>query len=228
MKKILLIIDDYSENSRTQLVLKKIGFDVLSMQTITGLADKVLGFNPDIIVCFGTQKFTTINVGQKLKEITHLKAKVILILQQGMRPQPSDLTKIRMDILMEAPLIMQKLIEVLANLAGLSVEPIFEKLRKAQLSDPSLGVNKSNAPQPNSEASMIKSLDKVNDTVRANKYQNLVKNFPPIEKKQTTFIKSEIKVHQDDLEKGWDPQLTESINELKKQFVDALFRKKGE
>jgi hypothetical protein len=193
------------------------------MHITTGLVEKLLGFNPDVIVSFGSQKFTSLSIGQKLKDMQHVRAKSILVLPAGERPVPADLMKTRMDALMEAPIVIQKLIEVMANLTGLEVEPIFIKLKKAQLTDPSLDFVKiGNFGEKASD----KTADKVNDPARSQKYQKFVQALPPIEMQQTTFVKSELKKQQAEMEKGWDPQLTESINELKKEFVEALFKKK--
>lgn len=219
----MLVIEDFSESNRIQMVLKKIGFDVLSVQKATGLADKVLGFNPDVIVSYGTQKFTGITVGQKLIEMRHSKAKSVIVLHKGERPNQTELSQIRMDVIMEAPIIPEKLIEIISRLTGLEAGPILEKLKKAQLTDPILAAFKAAAAH---EASAPKQ-DPFTDTARADKYKKLVEKLPVFDKMQTTFVKSELKAHQEEMEKSWDPQLTESINELKKQFVEAMF-KKGE
>ena len=219
MKKILIIIEDYNENSRIQTVLMKIGFDVLSMANPAGLADKIIGFNPDVVVSSGSHKFTSIGLGQKLKEISHLKAKSVIVLPFGVYPQTSDLMKIKMDVLMEAPIMPQKLIEVIANLTGIDPAPILEKLKKAQLSDPQLG-------EISTPFAMPWRGSKVEDPVREKNYNNLVSMLPPIEKKATTFVKSDLKARQEEIEKSWDPKVTKSSNELRKQFVEALFKKK--
>lgn len=50
MNRVLLLIDDYSELTFVQIILKKIGFDVDSIQHHRSLPDKTLSFRPQLII----------------------------------------------------------------------------------------------------------------------------------------------------------------------------------
>ncbi len=131
MSKILLIYDDYTELNAVQFTLKKVGFDCLGISTEFGTTEKVISFNPDIVVASGRgPKVTTVGVGRRLKDMPRWTGKAVLIFPQGNKPKPEDLMKIRMDVVLEAPIETVRLIQVLAKLTNQDDQVLIEKLIK--------------------------------------------------------------------------------------------------
>ncbi len=50
MNRVLLLIDDYSELTFIQIILKKLGFDVDVMQNAHTLSDRIISFNPNLLI----------------------------------------------------------------------------------------------------------------------------------------------------------------------------------
>lgn len=232
MKKVLLIYEDYAESAKTQTYLKKVGFDVLAQNHDQRIADQILTFNPDIVVVCGKQKFHSLTVGTKLKEISGLRAKVILVLPNGERPNPMELTKARVDVLIEAPVSAERLIQVLAKLTNLDPAGYLEKFKKAKLTDPTLDEAPPRAAQGQDAADSVmvrgaapkKEKIQIHDPSRAEKYRQFAEQLP-IDKSQTSHTRQAIKNRQAELKKGWDFDLLEEIDQLKRQFTRALFKK---
>ena len=131
MAKILLIYDDYTELNAVQFTLKKVGFDCLGISTEFGTNQQVISFNPDIVVASGRgPKVSTVGVGRRLKEMPRWTGKAVLIFPAGHKPNPEELIKIRMDVVLEAPVETVRLIQVLAKLTHQDDQVLIEKLIK--------------------------------------------------------------------------------------------------
>lgn len=115
-----------------QSVLKKVGFDVLTTSNEFTLSQQVLSHNPDIIIGYGRgPKLSTVGVGKRLREMTRWNGRVILIFAAGVKTDPADLVKLRMDMALEAPLEITRLLQVLANYTGLDARVLVEKMMAA-------------------------------------------------------------------------------------------------
>jgi hypothetical protein len=134
MSKVLLIYEDYSELNTVQATLKKVGFDCVGITTEYATSEQVLSFHPDIVVASGKgPKVSTVGVGRRLKEMPRWSGKVILIFSPGHKPNPQDLIKIRMDVVLEAPIQTVRLIQVLAKLTNQDDQVLMEKLIKSSV-----------------------------------------------------------------------------------------------
>lgn len=134
--KILLVYEDFNELTSLELSLKKIGFDVVGLSTEYSLQDKMLSFNPDVVIASGRgPKVSTISVGKKLKEMTRWQGKSLLVFSAGFKPNPQDLIKARMDLILEAPIALTRMIQILAKFTGLSEQTLLDKLNKATMTE---------------------------------------------------------------------------------------------
>lgn len=132
MNKILLIYDDYTELTTVEFSLKKVGFDVVAISSEFSTQEKLLSFNPEIVIAYGRgPKMTTIGVGKRLKEMGRWGGKAILIFPAGNKPDPQDLIRTRMDLLLEAPVPTVRLIQILAKMTNQDDQVLVEKLIKA-------------------------------------------------------------------------------------------------
>lgn len=132
MSKVLLVYEDYSEMMTIQSVLKKVGFDSVAISSEFSLSQQILSFNPDIVIGYGKgPKVSTVGVGRRLKEMPRWSGKAILIFPAGAKPDPKDLVKMRMDMALEAPLEVTRLLQVLAHLTGANPQDLVERMMKA-------------------------------------------------------------------------------------------------
>ena len=129
MHKVLLIYDDYTELNNVQTTLKKIGFDVVGISNEFTASQQILSFNPDVVIGFGSSnKVSTVGVGKRLKEMPRWNGKSVLIFSKGSRPKPEDLLKIRMDVVLDAPVPLPRLVQVLASLTAQDDKALLNKL----------------------------------------------------------------------------------------------------
>lgn len=128
MHKILLVYDDYTELNNVQSTLKKIGFDCVGISSEFTLSQQVVSFNPDIVIGSGKgPKVTPLGVGRRLKEMPRWNGKTILIFS-GAKPKPEELIKIRMDVVLEMPVSIPRLVQVLASLTDQDERALLTKL----------------------------------------------------------------------------------------------------
>ncbi len=232
MKKVMLIFEDFQESGHTQAILKKVGFDVLAQNNTSRLSDQILTFRPDAIVSSGGQKFPSLVIGQELKKVTHFKGKSILILPAGERPQPAEISKARVDVLVEAPVKPHRLIEILAKNLSLDPAPLLEKFSKAQIQDHAAPPAPRSAPEAlaGSDMVMVKGTARtaehvqLNDRDRVESYQRFVQGMT-IDVQQTSHSKTAVRERQYELKKGWDFKILEKLDDLKRAFAEALFKK---
>lgn len=233
----MLIVEDYSESTKYQTLLKKVGLDIFPLSNPNRLSNQILTFNPDIIVAWGSQKFSSMQVGQKLKEQNHLRAKVILILPSGERPPVQELAKTKMDLLMEEPLQVDGFLHVLEKLLALEPQSLSEKYKKtfAHENQSEVGPSTSKNSLENIDAALESVLIrgggihsqhiKLEDKERVARYQKFVEGLK-IDKEKTSHTRQAIKARQAELKKGWDFEFLEELDKLKRAFAAALFDKK--
>jgi len=229
MKRILLIYEDIGESTAAQSILRKMGFDAFSINNINRLSDQIITFNPELIVVYGKQKFPGIQVCQKLKEMSHLKSKVLLIMPHGERPHALDMPKARIDMILEGPLVPEQLVLASAKLLGIAPEPFMEKFKKVRPAD-EVGTAKAVLGQKSTSAkenttNHIHGKITFDDKVRVSKYQKFLVGIK-FDLKETTHNHEAIVKKQSELKKEWDFDFLGQLDKLKRQFVDALFKKK--
>ena len=132
MNKILLVYEDYADLMSVESTLKKVGFDVIGLSSEYSVAEQMLSFNPDVVVGSGKGgKVSSLGVGKRLKEMGRWQGKSVLIFPANFKPAPQDLIKIRVDMILEAPVAPLRLLQVLAKLLGHDEAVLLERLNKA-------------------------------------------------------------------------------------------------
>lgn len=224
--------------TRTQTYLRKVGFDVYSITNELLLSEQVISFRPDLIVAYGkSQKVSSLSVGQRLRENTKYTGRVILVLPTGTRPTPVEMSRLRVDLLMESPVQPLRLIHAISRLTDVDPQPLMEKYSKAQLTEAekieSINVKSSDLPEQYGQTIHVSGRPeenlgsvKIEDPERVKKYERFTAGIQ-IDKSQTSHNKTLIKEKQTELKKGWDFDMLEELDRLKREFVGALFRKKG-
>lgn len=132
MNKILLVYEDYADLMGVESTLKKVGFDVIGLSSEYAVAEQMLSFNPDVVIGSGRGgKVSSLGVGKRLKEMARWSGKVVLIFPANFKPSPQDLIKIRVDMILEAPVAPLRVLQVLAKLLGHDESALLERLNKA-------------------------------------------------------------------------------------------------
>ncbi len=112
--------------------LKKVGFDVIGLSSEYAVAEQMLSFNPDVVIGSGRGgKVSSLGVGKRLKEMARWPGKAVLIFPANFKPSPQDLIKIRVDMILEAPVAPLRILQVLAKLLGHDESLLLERLNKS-------------------------------------------------------------------------------------------------
>tara|TARA_B110001454_G_scaffold213372_1_gene231455 strand:- start:40504 stop:41562 length:1059 start_codon:yes stop_codon:yes gene_type:complete len=136
MSKILLVYDDFAELNATELSLKKSGFDVIGLTNEYTIKDQIVSFNPDILVGFGnSQRVGSLSVGKKLKDMNRWTGKSVLIFPKSYELPAEELLRMRMDMLLESPISVIRLIQIICKLLKLDEKAVIEKLAKSFAKD---------------------------------------------------------------------------------------------
>lgn len=132
MNKILLVYEDYADLMAVESTLKRVGFDVVSVSSEYTLQQQMLAFNPDVVIGSGRGgKVSSLGVGKRLKEMARWHGKSVLIFPANFKPSPQDLIKIRVDMILEAPVAPVRIVQVLAKLLGHDESVLLERLNKS-------------------------------------------------------------------------------------------------
>jgi len=137
MDRALLIIDDIQFTRQLEMTLRKVGFEVESVNNEFSFQEPLLSFNPDYIIVRGnSSRLSVLNVGKKLKESsTHNNGKVMLIFPEDFQLSGDDLFKIRSDIILNEPISTLRVVLYLISLSGQDVGFAKEKLLKYAITD---------------------------------------------------------------------------------------------
>lgn len=138
MDRVLLVIDDIQYGRHVEMTLRKVGFEVESINNEFNLSDSILRFNPDYIITRGTSpRLSTLSVGKKLFDAgAKFSGKSILLFPEGFKISPDELGKIKMDIMLFEPISTLKLtIHVLSFSKDADFDFIKEKLLKFAVTD---------------------------------------------------------------------------------------------
>jgi hypothetical protein len=223
MKKILLVFEDYSDLTATEVYLKKVGFDVIGVSNELLISEQIITFRPDVVVGSGkSHRVNSLSIGQRLKESSKFTGKSVIIFPQSYKPNNSDLAKMKIDAVLEEPVHPHKLIQTLAKLCQIPHEPLLDKFKRATASDPvfkeKMSAMAGKVGIPIEEATPAK-------TTKEDKYSKFVQGLN-MDVHSTTFSRNDVKSRQSELKKDWDFKELEQIDALKREFVDALFKKK--
>lgn len=127
MLRILLVIDDYGEMVYLQTLLKKIGFDVDSVQSQRTFSSKNLGFNPQIIIATADgRRVNGIEIAQNLRKRQGFPK--ILLIGPPTQLHELDAKNIKeVDGVLESPVNIQSLLEVIAKLGQIDHNSLLDK-----------------------------------------------------------------------------------------------------
>lgn len=160
MNKILLVYEDYADLMAAEGVLKRAGFDVIGLSSEYAVAEQMLAFNPDLVVGAGRGgKVSSLGVGKRLKEMNRWSGKSVLIFPANFKPDPQELIRIRVDMVLESPVSPIRLVQVVGRILGHDEATLLERLNKAshaELPQRSAAGMASGRPTPEEEAIYVK------------------------------------------------------------------------
>lgn len=137
MDRVLLIIDDIQYNRQVEVSLRKVGFEVESVNNEFSMNEPLLAFNPDYIIVRGnSSRLSVLNVGKKLKDSSlSTNTKIILVFPENFEVASDDLFRLRADLVLNDPISTLRLVLYLISLTGQDAEFLKEKLLKFAVTD---------------------------------------------------------------------------------------------
>jgi hypothetical protein len=115
-----------------------VGFDVVGLTNEYSLSQQIIAFNPDLIIAAGQSgKVSAGGVGRRLKETPRWHGKAVLIFPANHLPEPKDLLEMRLDLVLEAPVFTERLLQVICKLLGHNESVILDRLHKSAHGDAS-------------------------------------------------------------------------------------------
>jgi hypothetical protein len=126
-----MVLEDYGELMFLQTVLKKLGFDVDSIQNPRGFNGHVLSMNPDVLVMTALgKKVHGIDLSKGLRRVRGLP-RVILLRANGQSEDPSA----QVDAWLETPVPALTLLSTIGDLCGLNNQVLAEKFQKLRMQE---------------------------------------------------------------------------------------------
>lgn len=136
MDRVLIVIDNIQFSGHLENTLRKVGYITETSQSEYNLSDKLLSFNPDVVVVRGTStRLSTSNVAKKLKEAHKFHGKVILVFSRANRPDEDQIQKLKSDVVLEEPASALKIAVNILNLEQIDKSVMKEKLYKMTVED---------------------------------------------------------------------------------------------
>ncbi len=242
MKRILLLIEDYNELIFAETLLKKIGYDCLGLKSEIGVSDKILSFRPNIalVSAYGS-KIHPKPISEKLSG----SGASLLILFRGTEPTQEELEDMGADGALQSPFHPKHLIGALAHLSGEDPQAMVDKFEKLGLfkdhSSSESGERKSpevshtekvSGKVLNEEDGTLVSSDEKPDMSKSNhsgvsreeRYSQYLQSIP--KPKVERLDKKRVQEWTKKIRSEAGGKDLEELDEKKKDFVRALFRKK--
>lgn len=137
MVRILLVIDDYNELIYLQTLLKKIGFDIEGLNSSKKYADSSLGFNPKVVIgsAFG-KKVDILTFGKDIRKSRGFP-KLLALKPTGRDVPQSQMDAAGIDLSVDSPVNIKKLILGISNLVGIDEAGFLDKLSKIAVKEDS-------------------------------------------------------------------------------------------
>lgn len=126
----MLVIDDYNELEFLESLLRRLGFDILSLSKDLSVASSILGFFPDLVIAQSKSRSVDgLALSAKIKRLAP-NSRMLLLHPIGQPPRVTPEQKNSIDALMETPVDAQKLIFLLSQLGNMDETALKEKFAK--------------------------------------------------------------------------------------------------
>ncbi|MBC7752617.1 MAG: hypothetical protein H7Z71_00150 [Moraxellaceae bacterium] len=137
MDRVLLVIDNVQFSGHLENTLRKLGYTTDALQNEYNLTERILSFNPDIIVARGTShRLSAMKVGKRLKDNVKFLGKVILVFAPENIPEKAQLNGIKADLILEEPVTALRIATSILNLDSVDKPGMRDRLYKMVHDDP--------------------------------------------------------------------------------------------
>jgi len=226
MRRVLLVLEDYNELLFLGTLLKKVGFDIESIRNEISLTEKMMGFSPDLVIATGDgQKINGIRVSKKVKKKGQ-HAKLLLLFPRQRLQQERALDTFAADGAVETPLNPRQIIASVCQMTGVGLDGVmakFEKLPIAHEQAAPEGMQiitaKKGAPKAEHNTDVSSQM-----SPRAQHYFEILKGLP--KGPEVTFSRQLVQKEMENNAREPAPPHWDEIEEGRKKFVEALFKKK--
>ncbi len=126
----MLVIDDFNELEFLESLLRRLGFDVLSLNKDVSVPTAILGFFPDLVIAQAKSRAVDgIALSQKVRKLAP-QARMVLLHPIGAPPKEGTALKHTVDAFLEMPVDPSKLISMLSQLGSLDEKVLQDKLNR--------------------------------------------------------------------------------------------------
>lgn len=217
MRRILLVLEDYNEQVFLETLLKKIGFDALSVRNELLLSDQMLIFKPDVIIGTGDGvKLKGINIQRKMQK-NRVPAKLILLFPLQKLQDQKLMASYSADVAVETPVNPRVLIETICIVAQLDASSVIKKFEK-------LPIAKNEEVKSDGIKVVSGKLDDKKYS-RKDQYSQILKksqSYPDLGFAKPSVAEELTKIRQYEKE---ETEEVKKIDEERKKFVVALYKK---
>lgn len=232
MIRIVLVIDDYKESLACQTLLKKLGFDIMSINKDSQFEKTILGFLPDIVIAsFKTKNVDGIHLGGRAKKLIS-KPRVLLLYTDDVEPLIAEELKSNFDFLLTSPFEFEQLLTKTAEMARMDTATLLGKYAKMRTRRPQQdnkinsgfgGKDITRSEYPNGNPAKFAS--SMASEAREARYKEYLERTKSESSEKVIDRKAmNMKVAMLEAELGNDPNI-DAINAQKLEFAKAMFRK---
>lgn len=246
MLRVLLVIEDYNELVYLQALLMKLGFDIDGVQSHKKTGEKILEFNPQVIISsHGGPRVDGCDVASQVKKRNGLPKVFILRHGNASFKLTAELKSAGIDLILDSPVNPKQLLIALATAGDIDIDQLttkYEKIKQtltkesnARASNGSAATSESSdsdsesqgvkdgisASEPEFSHHLLKSKNGQSDEERKKRYQQFIKkvNIDPAKSLQSDDVLSatqKIRSQKHTTE-------LEDLDRIKRQFVKSLF-----
>lgn len=236
MKRVYLLIEEFTELTFLETLLKKIGFDTLGSQVVLGSIEKAMSVTPEILVMSDIIKSQSTHEALQSFKKYRPSLKVVLLKKDLKYATPHNLQLV--DLIAKSPIDPEDFLRKLSKSANLNEELIIEKFHKLGLFKGEKGSAKivvqggasSTSDEPVNkfvQSLKVSKEDKKNEE-RKKRFESELNRLTEVQKKdvkeKTYDHKVALKEMQEYRDREGDPEIQE-IDEQRKRFTNALFKK---
>ncbi len=229
MVKIVLAIDDYKESSTCQTLLKKLGFDVVSIAKNVQFRSAILSFLPDILIAsFKTKNIDGISLGLEAKRLVS-RPRVLLLYTTQNEPETDGLPKSAYEFMLHSPFEFEALIKCVAQMARIDEVALHEKYLKLHMrkmpnkGGVSTGFGGKDITNEMPRFSQTSTLTAEARRLRYEAYLQKVKDEGPMKVLDHNALVHELAAFEQKNKSNLES--IEAINAQKLEFAKALFKK---
>lgn len=225
MDRVLLVIDNVQFTGHLENTLRKIGYTVESLQSEFNIHQKILGFNPEVIVVKGAgPRLSTLTVAKKLKEQFRYTGRIVLVFPEDQKNFDHVIFGLGADRSLYDPISALGIANAILDLEPISKTSMQEKLFKMAESDAVF--------RKEDETYLVRHGLNYNDEIlrvrgesetrrKIEKYNKQIENLDVDLKKGLSKRQTKAKAN-----RGLTTPHNREVDEERKRFTNALFSKK--